>query len=134
MIKSTNSSISMETGPLLAGSVLVGRVVQSFLDVASCDKAQVLFDKNPAHNVFRSVSVPQKQFPALVRFRELQGITHLKDAENKDARVAQKRGLIKRLKADNPTNSPRIGVSARSSPASKQQLFSCPNHFSKPFC
>jgi hypothetical protein len=80
-----------------------GRVVLSFLDVASRDKVQDLFVRNPAQNVFRSVSVPQKQSPALVRFRELQGITHLKGAENKDARVAQERDLKRRHQAENPT-------------------------------
>lgn len=52
-----------------------GRVILSFLDVASRDKALDLFNKNPDQNVFRSVSVPQKIFSALVRFRDLQGIT-----------------------------------------------------------
>ncbi len=80
-----------------------GRLILSFLDVASRDKAQDLFNKNPAQNVFRSVSVPQKQYPALVRFRELQGISHLKGTENKDARVAQERELKRRLIIDNPT-------------------------------
>ena len=80
-----------------------GRVILSFLDVASCDKSQDLFNKNPAQNVFRSVLVPQKQYPTLVRFRELKGISHLKCTENKDARVAQERDLKSRLQADNPT-------------------------------
>jgi hypothetical protein len=79
-----------------------GRVILSFLDVASRDKAQVLFNNNAAQNVFRSVSVPQKQFPALVRFRELKGITHLKGTENKDARGAQEKDLSRRLIAENP--------------------------------
>ncbi len=80
-----------------------GRLILSFLDVASRDKAQDLFNKNSAQNVFRSVSVPQKQFPALVRFRELQGISHLKGIENKDVRVAQENDLKRRLIADNPS-------------------------------
>lgn len=45
-----------------------GRVILSFLDVASCGKVQDLFNNNSAQNVFRSVSAPQKQFPALVGF------------------------------------------------------------------
>jgi hypothetical protein len=79
-----------------------GRVILSFLDVASRDKAQDLFNNNSAQNVFRSVSVPQKQFPALVRFRELQGISHLKGTENKAARVAQENALNRRLVEQNP--------------------------------
>jgi hypothetical protein len=55
-----------------------GRVILSFLDVASCDKVQDLFNNNSAQNVFRSVSAPQKQFPALVRFRELKRVINLK--------------------------------------------------------
>ena len=80
-----------------------GRVILSFLDVASRDKAQELFNKNPAQNVFRSVSVPEKQYPALIRFRELQGISLLKGFENKDARVAQEKELKRRLQVDNPS-------------------------------
>jgi hypothetical protein len=79
-----------------------GRVILSFLDVASRDKAQDLFNNNSAQNVFRSVSVPQKQYPALVRFRELQGISHLKSTENKAARVAQENALKRRLVEQNP--------------------------------
>ncbi len=79
-----------------------GRVVLSFLDVASRDKAQDLFNNNSAQNVFRSVSVPQKQYPALVRFRELQGFSHLKGTENKAARVAQENALKRRLVEQNP--------------------------------
>jgi hypothetical protein len=58
--------------------------------------------KNLAQNVFRSVSVPEKQYPALIRFRELQGISHLKGSENKDTRIAQEKELKRRLLADNP--------------------------------
>ena len=79
-----------------------GRVILSFLDVSSRDKAQELFNKIPAQNVFRSVSVPEKQYPALIRFRELQGISHLKGSENKDTRIAQEKELKRRLLADNP--------------------------------
>ena len=79
-----------------------GGVILSFLDVASRDKAQELF-QNPAQNVFRSVSVPEKQYPALIRFRELQGISLLKGFENKDARVAQEKELKRRLQVDNPS-------------------------------
>ncbi len=70
--------------------------------MASCDKAQDLFNNNSAKNVFRSVSVPQKQYPALVGFRELQGISHLKGTENKAARVAQENALKRRLVEQNP--------------------------------
>ena len=59
--------------------------------------------KNLAQNVFRSVSVPEKQYPALIRFRELQGISLLKGFENKDARVAQEKELKRRLQVDNPS-------------------------------
>jgi hypothetical protein len=60
----------MGTDPLFkTWKKIDGRVVLSFLDVASRDKAQDLFDNYPAQNVFHSVSVPKKQFPALVRFR-----------------------------------------------------------------
>jgi hypothetical protein len=70
--------------------------------VASRDKAQDLFNNNSAQNVFRSVSVPQKQYPALVRLRELQEISHLKDTEKKVARVAQDNALKRGLIAENP--------------------------------
>ncbi len=62
-----------------------------------------MFNKNPVQNLFHSVSVPSKQFPAIVRFRDLQDVTILKRPEKKDEREKQERALMDRIIADNPT-------------------------------
>jgi hypothetical protein len=70
-----------------------GRIFLSVLDVASHDEAQYLFDKKKGPNVFRSVSLPTKYFPALVRFRELVDVTLHNFNDDKEARVKQKISL-----------------------------------------
>ena len=80
-----------------------GRVVLSFRDVASRDKAREMIDKNPSQNLFHSVSVPQKQFPAIVRFQDLDGVEILKGPDKKVVRESQEHNLMVRIMDENPT-------------------------------
>lgn len=87
------------------------RVVLSFRDVASRDKAQAMLINNSTQKLFCSVSAPKKIFPALVRLHNVQGVKLLRGTDNKEAREKQESQLLEKLKADNPTLSgPLVSV------------------------
>lgn len=80
-----------------------GKVVLTFKDEAERDRARDMIDRNPAQNLFHSVFVPRKIFPAIVRLHDVSGIQLVKGDDEKAKRQLQERELMDGLMKENET-------------------------------
>lgn len=79
-----------------------GKVILSFRDEASRDKAEELINKNKDQQLFDSVFVPKKIFPLIVRLHDVENLQLFKGEDLKCDREKQECALMQRLMKDNP--------------------------------